>query len=169
MIWANLVYTLWIATQYQFQPRSRMAPEGAMRSETSSILAANRHCSVGSASGGRSLSSAESVGPLSLAALHCAAYGQGPRAKIMAPGSLAETAAPAGPGACVSGLPLSLVASQGQIASPGANFLKGQSQLALCIRTGSPAGARQKSGRCWPIVRAPHLGIAGEHPIRPAL
>ena len=115
MIWANLVYTLWIATQYQFQPGSRMAPEGAMRSETGRILAANGHTSVGSASRRMSLSLAVSVALLLPAALHCAAFGQGPRAKIMAPVRLAETGAPAGLSASLSQLPLSFEASQGQI------------------------------------------------------
>jgi hypothetical protein len=114
MIWANLVYTLWIATQYQFQPGSRMAPEGAMRSETSCILEANGHTSVGSATRRLSLSLAVSVALLILAALHCAAYGQLLRAIIMAPARLAETSAPAGPGASLGGLPLSFEARQGQ-------------------------------------------------------
>jgi hypothetical protein len=85
-----------------------------MRSETSCILAANGHNSVGSASRRMSLSLAVSVVLLILPALHCAAYGQSPRAKIIAPVHAVETGASARLSASCSELRLSFEANQGQ-------------------------------------------------------
>jgi hypothetical protein len=112
--WANSVYTLEIATQYQFQPGSGTAPEGAMRSEVNCILAANGHPFLGSVSGRMSLTSAVSIGLLNLAALPGGPHGQSPQSKIIAPVGAAETGASAGLSPSASQVPSSFEANQGR-------------------------------------------------------
>jgi hypothetical protein len=85
-----------------------------MRSEISCIWAGNGHASPGTASRRMSFSLAQSIVLLNLPVLHGRAYGQSPRAKIIAPVRAVETRASAGLTASTTRLPLSFEANHGQ-------------------------------------------------------
>jgi hypothetical protein len=144
-----------------------------MRSETNCILAANGHTSVGGASRRMSLSLAVSVVLLTLPALHCAAaYGQSPRARIIAPVRLAETGASAGLSASLSELPLSFEANLGRTDPEGRVRSRGKGYSLFLTERGAVLAFDK---RVNPEVANPGdrlaglLGISGEHAVRPAL
>jgi hypothetical protein len=132
--------------------RQQNGTGGAMRSETSCILAVNGDSSVGSASGRMSSAFAVSGVRLILVALHLAAYGQSPRAKITAPVRRAETGAPAGLSASLSQWPLSFAANPGQTDPQVGILSRGHGDWLFLSERGAVGAQQQRdsrSGKCW--------------------
>jgi hypothetical protein len=119
-----------------------------------------------------SLSLAVSVVLLILPALHCAAYGHGPRAKIIAPVRAAETSASAGLTAGSSELSLSFEANQGKTDPQVSTLPRGNGYSLFLTERGAVLALHKpvnpEAGN--PGGRLPgHLGISGEHAVQPAL
>ena len=139
-----------------------------MRLGRNCILAANGHTLVGRAFRRISLSRAATVALLILDLLHCAAFGQTPQGKIIAPVRVAETSASSRLAASYGKLPLSFEANQGQT-DPQVRFLSRGYGYSLFLTEGEAVLALHKPVNPDPASsesRLPgHTALSGERSV----